>query len=106
MAAQRSVDIAVVGNGVRGLSIAVEIVRRAPETKIDEWPAWLDRLCDDVADDAAAPRTSRTGGTFVLLSGRSGNIAEDNFQAMRTALIKYNEPHEQADPQDIEELRV
>ncbi|WP_169813479.1 NAD(P)/FAD-dependent oxidoreductase [Nocardia vaccinii] len=144
-------DIAVVGNGVLGLSIAVEIARRAPKIKIavigppgrtlaasmaagamlncfaevtkythqhpaaeakfaiarqalDEWPAWLDRLCDDVGDDAAALRTSRTGGTFVLLSSRSGHIAQDNFQAMRTALIEYNEPHEQVDPQDIEGL--
>ncbi|MEU9343466.1 FAD-dependent oxidoreductase [Streptomyces sp. NPDC048278] len=151
MAGQRSVDIAVVGNGVLALSIAVEIARRAPKMKIavigppgrtlsasmaagamlncfaevtkythqhpaseakfalarqalDEWPAWLDRLCDDVGDDAAALRTSRTGSTFVLLSGRSGHIAQGNFQAMRTALIKYNEPHEEVDPQDIEGL--
>jgi glycine/D-amino acid oxidase-like deaminating enzyme len=144
-------DIAVVGNGVLGLSIAVEIARRAPTIRIavigppgrtlsastaagamlncfgevtkythrhpaaeakfaiarqalDEWPAWLDRLCDDVGHDAAALRASRTGGTFVLLSGRSGRIAQENFQAMRAALIKYNEPHEQVDPEDIEGL--
>ncbi|MGX9883401.1 NAD(P)/FAD-dependent oxidoreductase [Streptomyces sp. NPDC002276] len=151
MVAQPSTDIAVVGNGVLGLSIAVEIARRAPKIKIaligppertssasmaagamlncfgevtkythqhpaaeaklaiarqalDEWPAWLDRLCDDVGHDAAALRTSRIEGTFVLLSGRSGHIAQDNFQAMRTALIKYDEPYEQVDPQDIEGL--
>lgn len=151
MVAQRSMDVAVVGNGVLGLSIAVEIARQAPEIKIavigppgrtlaasaaagamlncfgevtkythqhpaaeakfaiarqalDEWPAWLDRLCDDAGDDAAALRASRTGGTFVLLGGKSGRIAQDNFQAMRTALVKYNEPHEQVDPQEIEGL--
>lgn len=151
MAARSSMDIAVVGNGVLGLSIAVEIARRAPKLKIavigppgrtlaasmaagamlncfaevtkythqhpaaeakfaiarqalDEWPAWLDRLCDDAGHKATALRTSRTEGTFVLLSGRSGYLAQDNFQAMRAALVKYNEPHEQVDPQDIEGL--
>ncbi|MFJ9896754.1 NAD(P)/FAD-dependent oxidoreductase [Streptomyces sp. NPDC091280] len=151
MAVRNSMDIAVVGNGVLGLSIAVEIARRAPKLEVavigpperplaasvaagamlncfgevtkythqhpaaeakftiarqalDEWPAWLDRLCDDIGDDAAALRASRTEGTFVLLSGRSGHLAQENFHAMRAALIKYDEPHEPVDPQDIEGL--
>ncbi|GAA0401543.1 hypothetical protein GCM10010357_23270 [Streptomyces luteireticuli] len=47
---------------------------------------------------------SHAQGTYVLLGGRSGTVATDNFRAMRRALADHGEPHEMVDPLDVEGL--
>ncbi|MFD5711441.1 NAD(P)/FAD-dependent oxidoreductase [Streptomyces pharetrae] len=143
-------DIAVVGNGVLGLSAALEVARRDTGLRIavvgtphrdraatpaagamlncfgevtqyttrhpavaarfalarralDAWPDWLARLADEAREAAggSALRDSHTPGTFVILSARSGRITDENFEAMRSALVEHGEPHEVADPADI-----
>lgn len=152
MNVRRAVDIAVVGNGVLGLSIALEVARRAPDLRVvvvgpdsreggasaaagamlncfgevtqytakhpatrakfaiarkalDEWPAWLEQLADEAGPDCqAALRASHSRGTFMLLSGKAGRIAAENFQAVHAALIDHGEPYDEVDPQEIEGL--
>ncbi|GHE98477.1 NAD(P)/FAD-dependent oxidoreductase [Streptomyces fumanus] len=150
MAAVRTADVVIVGNGVLGLSVAVEIARRAPETQIvvvgppqrpmsataaagamlncfaevtrytarhpaavarftlarqalDMWPQWLKELEQDAGPEAgAAVRASHRPGTFVVISGRSGTIAAENFQAIRDAAVQHGEAHDLVDPHDVQ----
>ncbi|WP_370423756.1 NAD(P)/FAD-dependent oxidoreductase [Streptomyces sp. QH1-20] len=132
----------VVGNGAVGLSVAVEVARRSPESRVTVvapaartrgasvaagamlncfgevtrytrlhpaaearfaaardalalWPQWLSALEEDAGDpEATAVRASWSEGTFVIMSSRSGRIAEENFAAMRTAAAETGEAHE------------
>jgi len=141
----RQSDVVVVGNGVLGLSTAVEVGRRAPEVRIavvgprarpaaastaagavvncfgevtagtaghpaarakfaiarqalDSWPRWLDMLADATGP---AGEVVHTPGTTVVLSGRSGQVAVRNFEAMRAALVEHGESHEVLDPCEV-----
>ncbi|WP_443249532.1 FAD-dependent oxidoreductase [Streptomyces sp. 3N207] len=145
-------DVVVVGNGVMGLSVALEIARQSPDSRVsvvgppqrpmsatyaagamlncfgevtrytsrhpatrarfalarealDAWPGWIEMLAE-LAGPPAGPalRASHLPGTFVLLSGRSGAVAADNFEAMRAAAEQHGEPHELVDARDVEGL--
>ncbi|MGI5350132.1 FAD-dependent oxidoreductase [Streptomyces sp. CA-250714] len=145
-------DVVVVGNGVMGLSVALEVARQSPKSRVsvvgpphrpmsatsaagamlncfgevtrytarhpatrarfalarealDAWPGWIETLAE-LAGPPAGPalRASHLPGTFVLLSGRSGAVAADNFDAMRAAAEEYGEPYELVDARDVDGL--
>lgn len=152
MSTSRAVDVLVVGNGVLGLSVALQLARQDPALAIavvgpkdrgmaasaaagamlncfgevtryttrhpaaqarfaiarqalDRWPTWLERLAEDAGPAVGgAVRSSHTDGSFILLGGRSGPIATDNFDAIHAALVDHGEPHDLPDPHEIEGL--
>ncbi|MEU0272819.1 FAD-dependent oxidoreductase [Streptomyces sp. NPDC006307] len=152
MVTSQTADVVVVGNGVLGLSVAVEIALRAPKTRVavvgptgrpmaataaagamlncfgevtrytdrhpvtrarfalarealDAWPGWMETLAD-LAGPAVgkALRASYRTGTLVLLGARSGHVAADNFEAMRAAAERYDEPYELLGAADVDGL--
>lgn len=69
---------------------------------LDRWPPWLEVLADITGSPGEVLRA--TAGTTVVLSGRSGRVAAQNFEAMRAALVEHGEPHDVLDPFDVEGL--
>ncbi|CAM3992203.1 FAD-binding oxidoreductase [Nocardiopsis gilva] len=70
---------------------------------LDAWPAWLERLDDDGDGSASA---TWLPGTLLLLVARSTSHTTKNFEAVHAALKQYSEPHQELDPQDLDEVRA
>ncbi|MEV2271488.1 NAD(P)/FAD-dependent oxidoreductase [Nonomuraea africana] len=70
---------------------------------LDAWPDWRAGLAEASGNGdlgAGAPT-----GTTVLLNAKSGHLDDENFAALLSAAAKFDEPHEEIDPQDVVGLR-
>lgn len=72
-----------------------DLCRRA----LDRWPSWLDEL-KQVSKDPTLDRTL-THGTTVVFNAKSGLLDDQNFAALQTAFMKFDEPYEEIAPQDV-----
>jgi glycine/D-amino acid oxidase-like deaminating enzyme len=70
---------------------------------LDRWPSWLEEL-KQASGDPDLDR-SLSHGTTVLYNTKSGFLDDKNFKAFQEALVKFAEPHEEIDPEDIVGLR-
>lgn len=70
---------------------------------LDMWPAWLEEL-KDISGQSDLDR-SLTHGTTVICNAKSGVLDDQNFAALQAALTKFDEPHEEIDPQCVVGLR-
>jgi glycine oxidase len=66
---------------------------------LDRWPSWLEEL-KEASGNPDLDRTL-TRGTTVILNAKSGELDNQNFTALQAAFAKFNEPHEEIDPQAI-----
>ena len=62
------------------------------------WPDYLDQLNAELPDES---KVQIRPGTFVIRNAASGRLDDENFDAIRSALIAQNEPHQQCSPKDI-----
>lgn len=62
------------------------------------WPDYLDQLNAELPDES---KVQIRPGTFVIRNAASGRLDDENFDAIRSALIAQNEPHHQCSPKDI-----
>lgn len=67
---------------------------------LDAWPAWLDKLCG-AARRTPRPRSLREG-TFIVLGATAGDETINNFHAIRSALVAYEEPFEEVSPAEVD----
>jgi glycine/D-amino acid oxidase-like deaminating enzyme len=58
----------------------------------------LDQLNAELPDES---KVQIRPGTFVIRNAASGRLDDENFDAIRSALIAQNEPHQQCSPKDI-----
>jgi hypothetical protein len=64
---------------------------------LDQLPGWLDRLADEAGAVGVTALRSHVPGTFVVLRGGAGTIAERNCAAMCRAARDRGEPHDPVD---------
>lgn len=62
------------------------------------WPQWLESLNAEVGADE---RVDVVQGTFIINNTRGGRMDDLNYEAIRQALDKYDEPYEDVDPTSI-----
>ena len=62
------------------------------------WPDYLEQLNAELPSES---NVQIQPGTFVVRNAASGSLDDENFDAIRTALVAQNEPHNQCSPKDI-----
>ncbi len=62
------------------------------------WPKWLESI--NLFQPTSNPLAIREG-TFIILNSHSGTLDNENYQAIHRSLINYQEPFEEADPNQI-----
>jgi glycine oxidase len=63
------------------------------------WPEWMKEL-----EYASGEKIWHSPGTHIILNTQGGELDEENFDAIITALEKYKEPFEEISPRSIEGL--
>jgi glycine oxidase len=63
------------------------------------WPKWMEEL-----EQASGEKIWHTPGTHVILNSQGGVLDEENYEAVISALKKYDEPYEEINPRSIEAL--
>ena len=76
---------------------AIERFRIAYDS-LRKWPDYLEQLNADLPGESKAQIRP---GTFVIRNAASGCLDDENFHAIRSALVAQNEPHHECSPGDI-----
>lgn len=65
---------------------------------LQRWPGYIERLNAELPGES---KVEIRQGTFIIRNAASGCLDDENFNAIRTALVDQNEPHHQCSPKDI-----